>query len=50
MQKKEVVRSKGKPDNAELVSNTALRDDWRVVMASHPQTGFYYAAGIKLDR
>ncbi|WP_156179884.1 hypothetical protein [Pseudomonas veronii] len=25
-------------------------DDWRVLMVKHPQTGVYYAAGIKLGR
>jgi hypothetical protein len=50
MQKKEEVRSEGKLGSAESSTNTSLREDWRVLMVRHPQTGFYYAAGLKLGQ
>lgn len=50
MQKKEEVRSEGKLGSTESSTNTSLRDDWRVLMVRHPQTGFYYAAGLKLGQ
>lgn len=50
MQKKKEVRSEGKLGSPESSTNTALRDDWRVLMVRHPQTDFYYAAGLKLGR
>ena len=31
-------------------AGAVVSDDWRVLMVKHPQTGIYYAAGIKLVR
>ena len=40
------VAEDGKVSTAGAVTS----DDWRVLMVKHPQTGIYYAAGIKLVR
>ncbi|WP_154670144.1 hypothetical protein [Pseudomonas canadensis] len=37
-------------DGKVRIAGTVICDDWRVLMVKHPQTGVYYAAGIKLGR
>ncbi|MHA4967646.1 hypothetical protein ACX0KY_13895 [Pseudomonas extremorientalis] len=37
-------------DGKVRIVGAVIFGDWRVLMAKHPQTGVYYAAGIKLGR
>jgi hypothetical protein len=50
MQKKNDLSSEVQLGISVLALREVLSNDWRVLMTKHPQTGVYYAAGIKLVR